>query len=40
LVRFEQGFVEASYHFAGIIAIEEERADAVRSQGADTVAED
>ena len=40
LVRFEQGFAEAADHFAGIIVIEEERADAVRSQGADTVAED
>src|ERR1022692_3347315 len=40
LVRFEQGFAEAAYHFAGIVVIEEERADAVRSQGADTVAED
>src|SRR5216684_1195285 len=40
LIRFEQGFAEASDHFAGIIVIEEERADAVRSQGADTVAED
>ena len=40
LVRFEQGFAEAADHFAGIIVIEEERADAVRSQGADTVAKD
>jgi hypothetical protein len=40
LVRFEQGFAEAADHFAGIIVIEEKRADAVRSQGADTVAED
>ena len=40
LIRFEQGFAEAADHFAGIVVIEEERADAVRSQGADTVAED
>src|SRR5450631_518839 len=39
LIRLEQGFMEATDHFAGIVAIEEERADAVRSQGADTMAE-
>jgi hypothetical protein len=31
--------MEAADHFTGIVAIEEERADAVRSQGADTMAE-
>jgi hypothetical protein len=40
LVRFEQGFSKAADHFAGIIVIEEECADAVVSQGADTMAED
>jgi len=40
LVGSEQGFAEAADHFAGIIVIEEERPDAVRSQGANTVAED
>jgi len=38
LVGFEQGFAEATDHFGRIIAIEQERADAVLSQGADTVA--
>src|SRR5260370_24351482 len=37
LVGFEQGFAEAADHSGGIIAIEEERTDAVLSQGADTV---
>ena len=39
LIRLEQGFMEAADHFAGIVAIEQERADAVSSQGADTMAE-
>ena len=40
LIRFEQRFAEASDHSAGIIAIKQERADAVRSQGANTMAKD
>jgi hypothetical protein len=32
--------MEATDHFARVVAIEEERADAVRSEGADTMAED
>ncbi len=40
LIRLEQGFTQAADHFAGIVAIKEECADAVRSQGADTMAED
>ena len=40
LVGFEQGFAEATDHFGRIIAIEQKRADAVLSQGADTVAKD
>ena len=40
LIRFEQGFSQAADHFGGIVAIEEERADAVLSHGADAVAED
>src|SRR5438132_1021949 len=37
LVRLEQGFAKPSNHFAGIIAIEQERADAVLSHRADTM---
>src|ERR1017187_2582788 len=40
LIRREQRFMEAADHFARIVAIEEECADAVRSQGADTMDED
>jgi hypothetical protein len=40
LFGFEQGFAEAADHFSKIIAIEEERTDAVLSHRADTVAED
>src|SRR5580704_7358551 len=38
LVRFEQRLAEAADHFARIVVIEQECTDAVRSQGADTVA--
>src|SRR3984885_9329059 len=40
LVGFEQRLAEAPDHFGGIVAIEQERADAVLSHGADPVAED
>src|SRR5258708_31474413 len=40
LVGFEQRLAEATDHFGRIIAIEEERTDAVPSHRADTVAED
>ena len=40
LIRLEQGFTQAADHFAGLVEIEEECADAVRSQGANTMAED
>jgi hypothetical protein len=40
LVWPEQGFAQSSNYFGGIIAIEEERTDAVLSHRANTVAED
>src|SRR6476646_10361381 len=40
LVRTEQGFAEAADDFGGILAIEQERANAVFSHGADAMAED
>ena len=40
LIRLEQGFTQAADHFAGIVAVEEECADAIRSHRADTMAED
>src|ERR1035438_135805 len=40
LVRLKQRFAETANHFGWIIAIQEERADAVFSHWADTMAED
>ena len=39
LVGLEQGFAKAADHFAGIVAIQQKRSDAVLSHRADTMAQ-